>query len=147
MNTTVQIGYTEAQTIRCVARKDMPEYGLLEGQVFYCSRSSKNDGTYYLATWNFERITWDCRCPAIKPCRHEKLIKANGAKSHTLQGFKPLSKAEKFARLLVTYDARFQVPTPGRVIVEAEQIVKAALNRPVTSKFELAPSGRLVPMR
>ncbi len=147
---TVQIDYTEAQIIRSVARRDIPEYGLTEGQVFYCTRSSKNDGTYYISTWNFERMQWTCRCPATtNNCRHNRLVKADCSKQHSLQGYKPVSKERKFAEMLVAFDARYQVPSPvAKVVVEAEVIVKAAqLNRPTTNKFELAPSGRLVPMR
>lgn len=146
---TVQIDYTTAPIIRAVARRDIPEYGLTEGQVFYMTRSSKNDGTYYIAIWNYADMRWNCSCPATtNNCRHHRAIKANCAKTHTVQGYKPVSKAEKFAELLVTFDARYQVPSPvAKVVVEAEAIVKARLNRPTSSKFELAPSGRLVPMR
>ena len=64
---TVHIDYTTATTIRCVARVDMPEYGIKQGDVFYLARSSKNDGTYYVQTWDYANIAWQCSCPAGSP--------------------------------------------------------------------------------
>jgi hypothetical protein len=90
---TVKVEYTEAQTIRIVAKVDMPEYGLTEGQCFYAVRSSKNDGTYYLVTWNFDRMKWDCRCPSYKPCRHEKAVNLDCHKEHSIYSYKPVAVA------------------------------------------------------
>lgn len=105
---TVKIEYTDAPIIRCVARQDMPEFGMLEGSCFYLARSSKNDGTYYLLTWDYERIQFHCSCPATKLCRHMKLVNADCARTHTLNAYKPVSKAEKFDTLVARYDVRSQ---------------------------------------
>lgn len=76
---TIKVEYTEQEMIRCVARVDMPEYGLKVGDVFYLARSSKNDGQYYVCRFDDRAASWFCGCPARKPCRHEK---AAGAHSH-----------------------------------------------------------------
>lgn len=117
---TVQIDYTSASVIRSVARKDMPEYGLTEGQVFYMIRSSKNDGSYYISTWNYERIGWECRCPATcYSCRHTRLIAKDCGKAHSLQGYRPVSKAETFAGLVALYDVRNQPVATAVAIIGA----------------------------
>ncbi len=131
---TIKIEYTEAQTIRCVARRDIPEANIKEGQVIYLTRSSKNDGTYYIATWNYAEMRWDCRCPATKPCRHNKLISVDCSKPHSLQGFKPASKAEKFAALVQKYDVRYQAPA---VIAQAERVAREA-----DEKYRVSPELR-----
>ncbi len=74
---TVHIEGTQAATIRCTARVDQPEYGIKAGDVFYLTRSSKNDGTYYICTWNYTAIAWQCSCPAtIQKCRHIRTVSA-----------------------------------------------------------------------
>lgn len=64
--------------IRCVARRDMPEYGLKKGQVFMLSRSSEAD-TFYIVVWSDERSNWTCGHPAspkAKPCTHIRNVSA-----------------------------------------------------------------------
>src|SRR5258708_1993342 len=84
---TIKIEYTEAATIRCVARRDIPEANIKEGSVFYLVKSdSLGENWYYIATWNYTEMQWDCRCPATKPCRHMVLINQDCSKQHALQG-------------------------------------------------------------
>jgi hypothetical protein len=128
--TTIKIEYTEAATIRCVARKDLPELGIKEGSCFYLARSSKNDGTYYIAIWNYAEMTWDCRCPATKPCYHMGLISKDCHKEHVVQGYKPLTKAQKFALLRQKYDYRYQAPARQDAEWLQEQL-RSAVNRQV----------------
>jgi hypothetical protein len=73
---TVNVTHTDAQYIRCTARVDIT-IGSIEikvGTVFYLTRSSKNDGTYYLTFFSEVKSSWDCSCPAFKPCRHIKIV-------------------------------------------------------------------------
>lgn len=70
----VHITWTTAPRVRMTANIDFPEYNIKTGETFYLVRSSKDDGTYYIVTWNAIKMTWDCRCPATKPCRHMKLV-------------------------------------------------------------------------
>jgi hypothetical protein len=74
IQTTVVITWTSAPRIRMTANVDMPEYGLKAGDTFYLVRSSKNDGLYYIVRWNYDRIGWQCPCPATKRCRHIELV-------------------------------------------------------------------------
>jgi hypothetical protein len=71
---TVRIEHCDAATIRCTANQDMPEYGIEAGEVFYLVRSSKNDGSYYVARWSADLMTWQDTCPSRIPCRHTKLV-------------------------------------------------------------------------
>lgn len=75
MQKTVKITYTDAALITCTARADMPEAGIKQGEKFYLARSSQNDGTYYIIAWN--GVDWLCRCPATKPCKHQKALAAH----------------------------------------------------------------------
>lgn len=81
--TTVVITWTRAAKIRMTANVDMPEYGLKAQQVFYLVRSSADDGTYYIDTWDYEKKQWNCPCkhsverPNARPCRHRRLVSAD----------------------------------------------------------------------
>ncbi|MBO0790000.1 MAG: hypothetical protein J2P36_03495 [Ktedonobacteraceae bacterium] len=69
---TVKVTFTEQESIRCVARQDMPEYGIKAGDIFYLSRSSRDNGDYYITRYDEKAACWFCSCPSRKPCRHEK---------------------------------------------------------------------------
>jgi hypothetical protein len=75
--TVVKIDWTTAQKVRMTARKDLPEYGLKAGDVFYLVRSSKADTTneYYIVRWNYSN--WQCPCKSRKPCRHITIVSAD----------------------------------------------------------------------
>lgn len=121
---TVTIEFTNAPLIRCQAKVDMPEVGITEGSVFYLVRSSKNDGSYYISTWSYERMMWQDTCPAtINNCRHNRAVNADCHKSgHTLFSYQPttpckgeavaVDKAATFASLFNKYDVRQQAPAP-----------------------------------
>lgn len=74
---TIKVQHTTAPFLRITTNVELSEYGLQADQTIYLSRSSKNDGTYYIATWNYDLCKWACRCPATKPCRHERAINAD----------------------------------------------------------------------
>ena len=140
----VKVEYSQAPVIRCVARKDIPELGIKEGSCFYLARSSKNDGTYYIASWNYAEMTWDCRCPATKPCYHMGLISKDCHKEHVVHSFKPLSKAEKFALLRQQYDVRYQAQASQDAERLQEQL-RSAVNRQIA---EIMSGERVVaPLR
>lgn len=103
IRTTVVIEWTNAPLIRMSANVDMPEYGIKADQTFYLSRSSKNDGTYYIATWDYNETCWMCRCPARKPCKHMRLINAD---CHKLAATRKAAKLERAARLAAQKQAQ-----------------------------------------
>lgn len=123
---TVILEFTTAPIIRSVARRDIPEYGLTEGQVFYMARSSENNGKYYILTWDYTAIRWNCSCPATtNNCRHHRLVKADCAKQHSLQGYKPVSKADTFAALMQKYDIRSQAQAQAVATTRHAEIMTA----------------------
>lgn len=83
VKTTVHITWTNAPKVRMTAKVDMPEYGLKAEQVFYLVRSSADDGTYYIVTWNYTAIQWTCPCkhsverPNARQCPHRRLVNAD----------------------------------------------------------------------
>jgi len=131
----VKIEYSQAPVIRCVARKDMPEYGLKEGQVFYCAKSdSLGDNQYHILTWNYENKRWDCPCKCGEgynhevACKHTKAASKDCGKAHAVQGYKPLSRAQKFALLRQKYDYRYQV---SQDVERLQEQLQSAVNRQV----------------
>lgn len=90
---TVQVTWTNAPIIRMSTNVEMPEYGLAANETFYLARSSKNDGTYYIATWDND--CWMCRCPAHKPCKHMRLINADCHKMADVRKAAEQEKAER----------------------------------------------------
>jgi hypothetical protein len=120
---TVKLEFVTAPLIRCQAKKDMPEVGILAGSIFYLVRSSKDNGEYYISTWNYERMMWQDTCPAtISNCRHNRAVSADCHKAHSLFSYKPTTpckgdvpvadKAATFASLFKKYDYRQQEVAP-----------------------------------
>ncbi len=112
MITTIKIEHTEAKIVRCVAKKDLPAYGLKEGQVFYCAKSkSLGNNVYHILQWNYQEVRWNCPCSAkvnyLVTCHHVNDVSKDCRKPHVVQGYKPLSKTEKFDTLRQLYDVRF----------------------------------------
>jgi hypothetical protein len=139
--TTVQVTWTRAAKIHMVAKIDMPEYGLKAEQIFYLVRSSANDGTYYIVTWNYAESKWSCPCkhsverPTAKPCRHRRLVSADckarrEAKQTMLRTQEGLVQAPN--GMWVTPEQLVNVPGAPRSTYEAARYgdgVQATVNR------------------
>lgn len=73
-NKTIKVTHIapEQNVIRCVARFDMPEYGIKAGDVFFLSRGSE-EGTFHVVTWDEIANKWRCDHPSranAKSCIH-----------------------------------------------------------------------------
>lgn len=110
---TVKVEHTTAQQIRCTARQDMPAYGIKAGETFYLTRSSKDNGEYYVTRFDTDGARWQCSCPSHKPCRHMKAVNA----------------------VLAIRRAAIQAK-PAQVVVDAERIIAEKQTRDAMSRYQ-----------
>lgn len=71
----------QSEHIRCVARVDLPEYGVRAGETFHLVQSSY-EGYAYVVTENAEFGYIECPCKAYefhRQCKHTKLVGAANA--------------------------------------------------------------------
>lgn len=125
IRTTVVLEFVTAPIIRCVARKDMSEYGLTEGSVFYLAYSSleskaQGANVYHILRWNYSEIRFNCPCRATVICKHMKAVNASCKLPHSLQGYKPESKSSTFAALMAKYDYRVQAGHEAAELVKQQ---------------------------
>lgn len=81
---TVKVLHTEQELIHCIAKTDMPEYGLKKDEQFDLVRSSANDGTYYIVV-TLPLIGRHCGCKGYQfrqSCRHTKTVNIRVAATH-----------------------------------------------------------------
>ena len=43
------------------------------GEVFYGVKSDHEE-KWYEVRWNTERYQWECNCPNVRPCKHERAV-------------------------------------------------------------------------
>ncbi len=43
-------------------------------EVFYVVKSDSQEGVWYQVRWNQQALRWQCNCPAVKPCKHERAV-------------------------------------------------------------------------
>lgn len=92
---TIKVEHTTAPLIRVTAKKDIPEYGIAAGDVFYLGRSDENNGLYYVLRWSYQRVMWLCGCPATTPCKHIERVVQHCHKRRVQMN--AIKKAEKAA--------------------------------------------------
>lgn len=46
----------------------------MSSEVFYLVKSDSQFALWYEVRWNDARHEWQCRCPATKPCKHERAV-------------------------------------------------------------------------
>ncbi len=122
--TTVTITHTQQRYIRCVARVDMPEYGITVGEVFYCSRSSKNNGEYYITRFDVSLHTWLCSCAAVWHCKHIKGVSA---------ACKARAKSRNEREAACTFAVHH--PSMGAVMTTRELVIAHMLNGKLDMKI------------
>lgn len=70
MAITITLNST-SKYLRKTATRDIPEFGIIKGQIVYYIRSSANDNSYYPVVWSYEQIKWVCPCKDFV-CRHRQ---------------------------------------------------------------------------
>lgn len=70
----VKIDFFEGEHLKCVARVDMPEWNIQAGETFWLVKAGSYAGYYYIVSW--DRVSWACRCPSVKPCKHQRYVNA-----------------------------------------------------------------------
>ena len=43
-------------------------------EAFYAVKSDSQEGVWYQVRWNQQALRWQCGCPALKPCKHERAV-------------------------------------------------------------------------
>lgn len=96
-NKTIKVTHInpEQKVIRCVARVDMPEYGIKAGDVFFLSRASEKD-TFYVVVWSMDENKWNCGHPTSKKAKICTHVQAVGSHCHARANRnKPIPLAER----------------------------------------------------
>lgn len=153
--TTIVIANTYAPWMRIEAKRDIPEYGIVAGEVVYLVRTSANDGTYDVV--KFVGSSWACPCEGNatyrRNCKHCKTASLQSRLRAARLGLqaapvevakatkKPVAKSGRSAKKAATAK-----PSTAKVAAEADALQAFALSLPAirpthvaTHKARLAP--------
>lgn len=133
----------QQEHVTCIARVDMPEYGIEAGETFHLYAAASFPGYAYIVKEAPEGR--QCSCPAHKPCKHLKAINvlmvaryyARKAAAHTMVLEPAPERREDDVVVHVADDAR-----TGKFPTRKDMPLNGA-----GMKMERSPFGALVPMR
>lgn len=52
------------------------------GETCYAVPSYTTPGIIYCVRWNAQAVAWQCNCPSVKPCKHERLVNTRRAQEY-----------------------------------------------------------------